>query len=42
VTELQQEREQLRRPDPDGEALTAATQDLLTVVSKRFDLLADL
>jgi small-conductance mechanosensitive channel len=39
---LQQDRDKLRRPDPDGEVLTAATKELLTVVGRRLDLLADL
>jgi small-conductance mechanosensitive channel len=42
LNRLQQDREMLRRPDPDGEALKAATKDLLTVVGKRLDLLADI
>jgi small-conductance mechanosensitive channel len=42
LNQLQQERDLLRRPEPDGKKLTAATRDLLTVVGKRLDLLADL
>jgi small-conductance mechanosensitive channel len=41
LTQLQQDREKLQRPDPEGEALTTATRELLTVVGKRLDLLAD-
>jgi small-conductance mechanosensitive channel len=40
--QLQQARETLLRPDPDAEALTAATRELVTVVGRRLDLLADL
>jgi small-conductance mechanosensitive channel len=39
---LQQDRDQLLRPDPDGEAVAAATKDLLMIVGQRLDLLADL
>jgi small-conductance mechanosensitive channel len=42
LNQLQQDRDKLLRPDPDGEALTAATKELLTVVGRRLDLLADL
>ena len=42
LNQLQEDRDKLRRPDPDGEALTAATKDLLTAVGRRLDLLADL
>jgi small-conductance mechanosensitive channel len=42
LNNLQQERDKLRQRDPDGEALAAATKELLTVVGKRLDLLADL
>jgi small-conductance mechanosensitive channel len=42
VNQLQQDRDQLRRPDPEGEALTTSTKELLTLVGKRLDLLADL
>src|SRR5262249_51286464 len=39
---LQQDRDKLLRPDPDGAALTVATRELLTVVGRRLDLLVDL
>jgi small-conductance mechanosensitive channel len=39
---VQQERDTLRLPDPDGEKLAAATDALLTLVGRRLDLLADL
>jgi small-conductance mechanosensitive channel len=42
LAQLQQDRDRLLRPDPDGEALATATRELLTVVGKRLDLLADL
>jgi small-conductance mechanosensitive channel len=38
----QQDRDRLLRPDPGGEALAAATRELLAVVGRRLDLLADL
>lgn len=40
LTQVSQEREKLRRPDAD--ALKAVTKDLLTLVGRRLDLLADL
>jgi small-conductance mechanosensitive channel len=39
---LQQDRDKLRAPDPDGDKLTAATTALLVLVGRRLDLLADL
>jgi small-conductance mechanosensitive channel len=42
LNQLQQTRDKLLRPDPDGEALAKATKGLLTVVGRRLDLLADL
>jgi small-conductance mechanosensitive channel len=42
LNQVQQERDSLLRPDPDGEALTKATKELLTAVGRRLDLLADL
>jgi small-conductance mechanosensitive channel len=42
LQQLQQDQAQLLRPDPDEEALTAASKELLTLVGRRLDLLADL
>jgi small-conductance mechanosensitive channel len=42
LSQLEQSRATLLRPDPDAEALTVATKELLTVVGRRLDLLADL
>src|SRR5262249_7375267 len=42
LTQVAQEREKLRRPDADADALKAVTKDLLTSVGRRLDLLADL
>ena len=42
VNQLQQDRTKLGCPDADTEELTAATKEVLTVVGKRLDLLADL
>jgi small-conductance mechanosensitive channel len=42
LAQAEQEREKLRRPDADADALKAVTKDLLTLVGKRLDLLADL
>jgi small-conductance mechanosensitive channel len=42
LAQVEQEREKLRRPDPDAEALKAVTRDLLALVGRRLDLLADL
>ncbi len=39
---LQQDQGRLLRPNPDGEALLSATKELLTIVGRRLDLLADL
>jgi small-conductance mechanosensitive channel len=41
LDQLQQERAKLVRADPDGDALAKATGELLTLVGKRLDLLAD-
>jgi small-conductance mechanosensitive channel len=38
---LQEARDKLLRPDPEGEQLTKATKELLTLVGRRLDLLAD-
>jgi small-conductance mechanosensitive channel len=42
LAQVEQEREKLRRPDPDADALKAVTKDLLALVGRRLDLLADL
>jgi small-conductance mechanosensitive channel len=42
LNQLQQDRDQLLRPNPTADALTAATKELLTTVGRRLDLLADL
>jgi small-conductance mechanosensitive channel len=42
LTQVEQEREKLRRPDPDADAVKAVTKDLLALVGRRLDLLTDL
>jgi small-conductance mechanosensitive channel len=42
LAQVGQEREILRRPDADADALKAAAKDLLALVGRRLDLLADL
>src|SRR5262249_13422833 len=42
LAQVEQEREKLRRPDPEADALKAAIKELLTLVGQRLDLLADL
>jgi small-conductance mechanosensitive channel len=42
LTQVEQEREKLRRPDAEADALKAVTRDLLALVGRRLDLLADL
>jgi small-conductance mechanosensitive channel len=42
LAQVEQERDQLRRPDPDADALKAAVKELLALVGQRLDLLADL
>jgi small-conductance mechanosensitive channel len=42
LAQIEQEREKLRRPDPDADAFKAVTKDLLALVGRRLDLLADL
>jgi small-conductance mechanosensitive channel len=42
LNQVQQDRTKLRRKGPDEKAVAAATNDLLTVVGRRLDLLADL
>src|SRR5262249_32661286 len=42
LAQVEQEQEALVRPDPDADALRAATRDLLTLVGQRLDLLTDL
>jgi small-conductance mechanosensitive channel len=42
LNQLQQDRDKLLRPDSDGQAVTAATREILTLVGRRLDLLADL
>jgi small-conductance mechanosensitive channel len=42
LAQVEQEREKLRRPDPDADVLKAATRELLALVGRRLDLLADL
>jgi small-conductance mechanosensitive channel len=42
LTRLRQDRDKLRGPSPDGDELTAATKELLALVGRRLDLLADL
>jgi small-conductance mechanosensitive channel len=41
INRLQETRDKLLRPDPEGDRLTAATKELLKLVGKRLDLLAD-
>src|SRR5262245_16341695 len=41
INHLQETRDKLLRPDPEGERLTTATKELLTLVGRRLDLLAD-
>jgi small-conductance mechanosensitive channel len=41
INRLQETRDKLLRPDPEGERLTTATKELLTLVGRRLDLLAD-
>src|SRR5262249_2032144 len=42
LTQVEKEREQLRRPDADADALKTVTKELLALVGQRLDLLADL
>jgi small-conductance mechanosensitive channel len=42
LAQVEQERERLCRPDADADALKTVTKDLLTLVGRRLDLLADL
>jgi small-conductance mechanosensitive channel len=42
LAQVEQERETLRRSDPEADALKALAKDVLTVVGRRLDLLADL
>jgi small-conductance mechanosensitive channel len=42
LNQLQQERTQLNRPDPDAAAVRSAAKDLLTLVGQRLDLLSDI
>jgi small-conductance mechanosensitive channel len=42
LAQVEQEREKLRRPDPDADVLKTVTKDLLALVGRRLDLLADL
>ncbi|MCI0705025.1 MAG: hypothetical protein L0241_28530, partial [Planctomycetia bacterium] len=42
LTQLRQERDTLRKPDPDADNLKALTKELLDLVGQRIDLLADL
>src|SRR5262249_12905193 len=42
LAQVEQEREKLRRPDPDADALKSSPRELLTLVGQRLDLLADL
>src|SRR5262249_40795356 len=42
LTQVEQDREKLRRPDPDADAVQGITRDLLVQVGRRLDLLADL
>jgi small-conductance mechanosensitive channel len=41
INRLQEARDKLLRPDPEGERLTKATKELLKLVGRRLDLLAD-
>src|SRR5262245_6817497 len=41
LNRLREARDKLLRPDPEGERVTAATKELLTLVGRRLDLLAD-
>jgi small-conductance mechanosensitive channel len=41
IDRLQQNRDKLLRPDPEGETLATATKELLMVVGRRLDLLSD-
>src|SRR5262249_31615090 len=41
INRLQQDRDKLLRPDPDGAKVTTATRELLTLIGRQLDLLAD-
>ncbi|HUR53325.1 MAG TPA: mechanosensitive ion channel domain-containing protein [Gemmataceae bacterium] len=42
LAQLQQERDRLNRPDPEGDAVKGAMRDILSAVGQRLDLLGDL
>jgi hypothetical protein len=42
LSQARQERDELRKPDPQADALKAMTKELLTLVGRRIDLLNDL